>query len=119
MSGVPRLNVPAFRMLDGGTGMNYEQLLGDLFAEWRNHPQEDEQWMNEITYTEERNVIFQYFRPDKLSEKRKENSGERFGHILRSNLFKIQPIRKQRLLLSKWQGMRLLILCRLHAFRQV
>lgn len=71
VSGVPRLNVPAFRMLDGGTGMNYEQLLGDLFAEWRNHPQEDEQWMDEITYTEERNVIFQYFRPDKLSEKEK------------------------------------------------
>ena len=31
---VPECGVPAIRMLDGGTGINYEQLIGDLKTEW-------------------------------------------------------------------------------------
>lgn len=66
-----RYGVPAIRMLDGGTGINYEQLIADLILSWRTNPRdEEESWlMKDFSATEERNVIFDYFRPDKLTEK--------------------------------------------------
>lgn len=66
-----RYGVPAIRMLDGGTGINYEQLIADLILSWRTNPcDEEEAWlMKDFSATEERNVIFDYFRPDKLTEK--------------------------------------------------
>ena len=61
----------AIRMLDGGTGINYEQLIADLILSWRTNPRDEEEaWlMKDFSATEERNVIFDYFRPDKLTEK--------------------------------------------------
>ena len=66
-----RYGVPAIRMLDGGTGINYEQLIADLILFWRTNPRDEEEaWlMKDFSATEERNVIFDYFRPDKLTEK--------------------------------------------------
>lgn len=66
-----RYGVPAIRMLDGGTGINYEQLIADLILSWRTNPRDEEEaWlMKDFSATEERNVIFDYFRPDKLIEK--------------------------------------------------
>lgn len=66
-----RYGVPAIRMLDGGTGINYEQLIADLILSWRTNPRDEkEAWlMKDFSATEERNVIFDYFRPDKLTEK--------------------------------------------------
>lgn len=66
-----RYGVPAIRMLDGGTGINYEQLIADLILSWRTNPRDEEEaWlMKNFSATEERNVIFDYFRPDKLTEK--------------------------------------------------
>ena len=66
-----RYRVPAIRMLDGGTGINYEQLIADLILSWRTNPRDEEEaWlMKDFSATEERNVIFDYFRPDKLTEK--------------------------------------------------
>ena len=66
-----RYGVPAIRMLDGGTGINYEQLIADLILSWRINPRDEEEaWlMKDFSATEERNVIFDYFRPDKLTEK--------------------------------------------------
>lgn len=66
-----RYGVPAIRMLDGGTGINYEQLIADLILSWRTNPRDEEEaWlMRDFSATEERNVIFDYFRPDKLTEK--------------------------------------------------
>lgn len=68
---VPECGVPAIRMLDGGTGINYEQLIGDLILAWRQNPRDEEEaWlMKDFSVTEERHVIFDYFRPDKLTEK--------------------------------------------------
>lgn len=66
-----RYGVPAIRMLDGGTGINYEQLIADLILSWHTNPRDEEEaWlMKDFSATEERNVIFDYFRPDKLTEK--------------------------------------------------
>lgn len=66
-----RYGMPAIRMLDGGTGINYEQLIADLILSWRTNPRDEEEaWlMKDFSATEERNVIFDYFRPDKLTEK--------------------------------------------------
>lgn len=66
-----RYGVPAIRMLDGGTGINYEQLIADLILSWRTNPRDEEEaWlMKDFSAMEERNVIFDYFRPDKLTEK--------------------------------------------------
>ena len=66
-----RYGVPAIRMLDGGTGINYEQLIADMILSWRTNPRDEEEaWlMKDFSATEERNVIFDYFRPDKLTEK--------------------------------------------------
>ena len=66
-----RYGVPAIRMLDGGTGINYEQLIADLILSWRTNPRDEEEaWLvKDFSATEERNVIFDYFRPDKLTEK--------------------------------------------------
>ena len=66
-----RYGVPAIRMLDGETGINYEQLIADLILSWRTNPRDEEEaWlMKDFSATEERNVIFDYFRPDKLTEK--------------------------------------------------
>ena len=30
MAGIPRLDVPRMQLLDGGTGMNFEHLFGDM-----------------------------------------------------------------------------------------
>jgi beta-glucosidase len=59
MAGVPSQNIPGVQVLDGGTGINYEQLLGDMF----------DRWHLDIPYAEQRNVIFNYFKPDRLSDK--------------------------------------------------
>ncbi len=68
-SGVPRLSIPEFKVLDGATGINFEQLFGDMFAGWRAHPADEDEaaLMNRVGCKEERNVIFNYFAPDALN----------------------------------------------------
>ncbi len=69
MAGVPRLGIPDFKVLDGATGINYEQLFGDMFSLWRANPRDEEEaaLMSRIGCKEERNVIFNYFQPAELS----------------------------------------------------
>lgn len=71
VSGVPSLGIPGIKVLDGGTGMNYEQLIGDLFTSWRENPRDDEEreLMKNQNAGDERNVIENYFHPDRLNEK--------------------------------------------------
>ncbi len=71
VSGVPSQNIPDIKVLDGGTGMNYEQLIGDLFTSWRENPRDEEEkeLMKTQSAEEERNVINNYFHPEKLSER--------------------------------------------------
>ena len=71
VSGAPSQNIPDIKVLDGGTGMNYEQLIGDLFTSWRENPRDEEEkeLMKTQSAREERNVIFNYFHPEKLSER--------------------------------------------------
>ena len=71
-----RYGVPAIRMLDGGTGINYEQLIADLILSWRTNPRDEEEaWlMKDFSATEERNVIFPSGQADRKGDKGLEKS---------------------------------------------
>ncbi len=71
VAGVPSQGVLGIKVLDGGTGINYEQLIGDLFTSWRENPRDEEEkeLMQNQNAGEERNVIANYFHPEKLTER--------------------------------------------------
>lgn len=72
-NGVPSLGIDGLQVLDGGTGINYEQLFGDLIRSWSRNSEtaEERELFASITMTENKNIYKNYFRPDKLSEKEK------------------------------------------------
>lgn len=56
-AGVPEKGVPRMQLLDGGTGMNFEQLFGDIISH---------SGRTDITEEAKRNVIEYYYEPEKL-----------------------------------------------------
>lgn len=59
---IPSKDIPKVQMLDGGTGMNFEQLMGDIATDVR----------EECSGTEFDNAIRYMFEPDRLSDREKE-----------------------------------------------
>ncbi|MGN0368075.1 MAG: hypothetical protein ACI4EK_04770, partial [Wujia sp.] len=73
---VERLEIPRLQLLDGATGLNYEQIFGDItqYCDW-SHSQarkdaegENLQDVNMIGSTALVHVIAYYFEPEKLKE---------------------------------------------------
>lgn len=73
---VERLGIPRLQLLDGATGLNYEQIFGDItqYCDW-SHSQarkdaegENLQDVNMIGSTALAHVIAYYFEPEKLKE---------------------------------------------------
>lgn len=63
-TGAEEAGIPSVRFLDGGTGINYEQLFGDLFK--------DQIFEQGYSAPEFYNAITFFFEEEKLSEKEKE-----------------------------------------------
>lgn len=68
MAGVPSLKISGMNPLDGGTGINYEQLIGDIFSRLRKEMGDEAEYMLPKP-SEERQVIDNYFCVDRLSER--------------------------------------------------
>lgn len=68
IAGVPSLNISGINPLDGGTGINYEQLIGDIFSRLRKEMEDGADDMLPKP-SEERHVIDNYFCTDRLSER--------------------------------------------------
>ncbi|MGN0389995.1 MAG: beta-glucosidase [Wujia sp.] len=74
--GIDRLGIPRMQLLDGATGMNLEQLFGDIteYKDWSSSEErkkldgEDAKPVNMIGSTMLVHVIKHYFEPEKLSE---------------------------------------------------
>ena len=69
IAGIPRYDIPHLNVLDGGTGMNYEQLIGDIFSMIKNMGADPEtlDMVNTMTPTELKKVINNYFHPERLN----------------------------------------------------
>lgn len=69
IAGIPRYDIPHLNVLDGGTGMNYEQLIGDIFSMIKNMGADPEtlDMVNTMTTTELKKVINNYFHPERLN----------------------------------------------------
>lgn len=70
--GIDRLDIPRLQLLDGGTGINFEQLFGDFteYYDWHGYCGDgNTQTMNGTTMLV--NVIENYYEPEKLSEDEK------------------------------------------------
>ena len=81
---IPEADIPRIQMLDGGTGMNFEQLFVDLYADYCGQ--------KGYTRTELDNVAHFYFQEDKLTDREKELRGYITGsEILRTGLTGIAP----------------------------
>ncbi len=65
MAGIERLDIPRIQLLDGGTGMNFEQLFGDM-ADVGNLSVDSTNGM--VGSTALTHVIEYYFEPERLSE---------------------------------------------------
>lgn len=65
MADLPRLGIPRMQLLDGGTGMNFEQLFGDM-ADLHNLKVDSTNGM--VGSTVLMHVIEYYFEPEKLNE---------------------------------------------------
>ncbi len=65
MSGVERLEIPALMLLDGGTGINFEQLFGDFCSK---EDMKIESTGGMAGSTALSRVIDNYYHPEKLSE---------------------------------------------------
>lgn len=69
MAEVERLGIPRLQLLDGGTGINFEQLFGDLYSRLEKDTNSTNGMMGSTTLT---NVIENYYAPEKLGDKEKE-----------------------------------------------
>ena len=77
--GIDRLGVPRMQLLDGATGMNLEQVFGDMteYEDWSNSEERKQidadtsKPVNMIGSTRLVHVIEHYFEPEKLSEDEK------------------------------------------------
>ena len=65
MNGVERLGVPSLMLLDGGTGINFEQLFGDFFSKEEAAGESTNGMMGSSSLAR---VIEDYYHPERLSE---------------------------------------------------
>ncbi len=69
MTQIERLGIPRLQLLDGGTGMNFEQLFGDFYSQLEKDTNSTNGMMGSTTLTK---VIENYYTPDKLLGEEKE-----------------------------------------------
>ena len=69
MAQIDRLGVPRLQLLDGGTGMNFEQLFGDFYSQQEKDTNSTNGMMGSTTLTK---VIENYYTPDKLQGEERE-----------------------------------------------
>ncbi|MDE6760466.1 MAG: glycoside hydrolase family 3 C-terminal domain-containing protein [Lachnospiraceae bacterium] len=69
MAQIERLGIPRLQLLDGGTGMNFEQLFGDFYSQLEKDTNSTNGMMGSTTLTK---VIENYYTPDKLQGEEKE-----------------------------------------------
>ena len=65
MAGLERFDIPALQLLDGGTGMNFEQLFGDMYSRAEKETNSTNGMVGSTTLT---HVIDWYYEPEKLNE---------------------------------------------------
>ena len=65
MAGLERFDIPALQLLDGGTGMNFEQLFGDLYSRAEKETNSTNGMVGSTVLT---HVIDWYYEPEKLTE---------------------------------------------------
>ncbi|MCM1159019.1 MAG: glycoside hydrolase family 3 C-terminal domain-containing protein [Bacteroidales bacterium] len=69
MAAIDRLSVPALQLLDGGTGINFEQLFGDFYSRLEEDTGDKNGMMGSALLA---NVIAQFYHPENLTgEERK------------------------------------------------
>ena len=64
-AGIQRLALSRMQLLDGGTGMNFEQLFGDYYSQMEEETNSTNGMMGSTTLT---NVIENYYNPQKLND---------------------------------------------------
>lgn len=62
---IERLGIPRLQLLDGGTGMNFEQLFGDYYSQMEAETNSTNGMMGSTVLT---HVIDDYYHPEKLTE---------------------------------------------------
>lgn len=72
MAGMERFDIPALQLLDGGTGMNFEQLFGDLYSRAERETNSTNGMVGSTVLT---HVIDYYYEPEKLTEEELEVRG--------------------------------------------
>lgn len=65
MAAIERLGIPRLQLLDGGTGMNFEQLFGDYYSQMEEETNSTNGMMGSTVLT---HVIDDYYHPEKLTE---------------------------------------------------
>ena len=65
MAGLERFDIPALQLLDGGTGMNFEQLFGDMYSRAEKETNSTNGMVGSTALT---HVIDWYYEPEKLTE---------------------------------------------------
>ncbi len=65
MAAIVRLGIPRLQLLDGGTGMNFEQLFGDYYSQMEEETNSTNGMMGSTVLT---HVIDNYYHPEKLTE---------------------------------------------------
>ena len=65
---IKRLALSRMQLLDGGTGMNFEQLFGDFYSQMEEETNSTNGMMGSTTLT---NVIENYYHPEKLNDEEK------------------------------------------------
>ena len=65
MAEIDRLGIPRLQLLDGGTGMNFEQLFGDFYSQMEAETNSTNGMMGSTVLT---HVIDDYYHPEKLNE---------------------------------------------------
>ena len=72
MAGLERFDIPAVQLLDGGTGMNFEQLFGDMYSRAEKETNSTNGMVGSTVLT---HVIDWYYEPEKLTEEELEVRG--------------------------------------------
>jgi len=72
MAGLERFDIPALQLLDGGTGMNFEQLFGDMYSRAEKETNSTNGMVGSTVLT---HVIDWYYEPEKLTEEELEVRG--------------------------------------------
>lgn len=65
MAPLPRFDIPALQLLDGGTGINFEQLFGDIYSRMERETNSTNGMVGSTVLT---HVIDYFYEPDKLTE---------------------------------------------------